>query len=146
MTGFNGEIIDADFIADLIPQKPPFVMVDKLLHFEENKITAGLTVSEDNIFVHHSHFAAAGLIEHMAQTVALYTGYRFFLKKEKAPIGYIGAIKKAEVLKLPQTGADLITTVNVLHDIMDVTLVRASTKCGGREIASSEMKTILAKQ
>ena len=141
---FNKEITDTDFIGKLIPQRPPFVMVDKLLHFEKNKVVGGLTVSEKNIFTQHNYLTAPGLIEHMAQTVALYTGYQYFLKKEKAPTGYIGAIKKAEIFELPSVEKELITTVLILHDIMGVTLVTAETKCDGKLIASSEMKTVLA--
>jgi predicted hotdog family 3-hydroxylacyl-ACP dehydratase len=138
------KITDKDFIGKLIPQKSPFVMVDKLLHFEDKKVVSGLTVSKENIFTENTHFAAPGLIEHMAQTVALYTGYQYFLKKEPAPTGYIGAIKKAEIFELPSLGKELTTTVRVLHDIMDVTMVAIETECDGKIIASSEMKTVLA--
>lgn len=144
MDGFTNKITDQDFIGNLIPQRPPIVMVDKLLHFEDNKVVAGLTVSEANILSRNNQFTAPGLIEHMAQTVALYTGYQFFLKKEPAPVGYIGAIKKAEIHELPAVGSNLTTTVNVLHDIMGVTLVNVETECDGKLIATSEMKTVLA--
>lgn len=144
MDVFTKKITDKDFIGKLIPQKTPFVMVDKLLHFEEGKVIAGLTISEENIFTQKNKFTEPGLIEHMAQSVALYTGYQFFLKKEDAPTGYIGAIKKAEILELPSMGKELVTTVVILHDIMGVTLVTAETECDGKIIASSEMKTVLA--
>ena len=143
---FFKKITDKEFIGKLIPQKPPFVMVDKLLHFEDNKVVAGLTISRENIFTQNNKFTAPGLIEHMAQTVALYTGYRYFLKKEDPPIGYIGAIKKAEIFELPSVEEELITTVIILHDIMGVTLVTAETECNGKVIASSEMKTVLAQK
>ena len=143
---FFKKITDKKLIGNLIPQKPPFVMVDKLLHFEENKVVGGLTISQENIFVQNNKFTAPGLIEHMAQTVALYTGYQYFLKKEEAPIGYIGAIKKAEIFELPNVEEELTTTVIILHDIMGVTLVAAETKCDGKVIASSEMKTVLAQK
>lgn len=138
------KITDKDFVGKLIPQKKPFVMVDKLLHFQVDQVVGGLTISEENIFTQNKKFTAPGLIEHMAQTVALYTGYRYYLRKEAAPIGYIGAIKKAEIFDLPNLGDELITTVTILHDIMGVTLVAAETKCNGKIIASSEMKTVLA--
>jgi predicted hotdog family 3-hydroxylacyl-ACP dehydratase len=118
-------------------------MVDKLLHFEDKKVIAGLTVSEENIFTQNNKFTATGLIEHMAQSVALYTGYQFYLKKEDAPTGYIGAIKKAEIFSLPVLGKELKTTVIILHDIMGVTLVTTQTECDGEIIAASEMKTVL---
>lgn len=140
------KITDSEFITTLIPQKAPFIMVDKLLHFEENSVVAGLKISEENIFTQNNRFTAPGLIEHMAQTVALYTGYKFYLRKESAPIGYIGAIKRAEIVELPEVGKELITTVNILHDIMGITLLTAEIKCDEIIIASSEMKTVLAQK
>lgn len=142
---FTEIITDTEFLGTLIPQRAPFVMVDKLLHFEEKKVVAGLTISEENIFSKNNKFAATGLIEHMAQTVALYTGYQFFLKKEAAPTGYIGAIKSVEIFELPDVGKELKTTVNILHEIMGVTLVTAQTECEGKIVAVSEMKTVLGK-
>ncbi|MET0760331.1 MAG: hypothetical protein ABWZ56_07915 [Flavobacterium sp.] len=137
-------ILDKAFVENLIPQKFPFVMVDKLLMFSENEITAGLTVPENNIFVKDGIFQEAGLIEHMAQSVALYTGYQYFLKREPAPTGYIGAIKTIEILQLPKLGEEIETTVTVLHEFMGVTLVDIAVKLNDTEIACSQMKTVLA--
>ena len=80
----------------------------------------------------------------MAQTIALHTGYDYYLKQKPAPTGYIGAIKKAEIFELPQIDKELTTTVEILHDIMGVTLVQAKVECDGKIIAQSEMKTALA--
>lgn len=138
-------ITDKTFVESLIPQKKPFIMVDKLLFFSEEKVVSGLTVSEENIFSKNNTFTAPGVIEHMAQTVALYTGYQYFLKNLPAPTGYIGAIKKVEVFQLPKISNELVTTVKILHEIMGVTLVQIDTVCDGIVIAKSEMKTVIAK-
>lgn len=141
----TGNIIaDGDFLQSLIPQKNPFVMVDTLTDYTEQYIVSNFTVPANNILVTENHFSAPGLIENMAQTIALHTGYKYFLKKRPAPTGYIGAIKKAEVFKLPKVSQKLTTTVEILHDIMGVTLVQAKVECEGILIASSEMKTALA--
>lgn len=137
-------ILDRDFVGNLIPQKFPFVMVDKVLAFEENFITSGFTVEETNIFTDKGTFQEAGLIEHMAQSVALYTGYQFYLKNEPAPTGYIGAIKSIEIFELPKINDNLTTKVNVLHEFSGVTLVDISVLLNNVEIASGQMKTVLA--
>ncbi|MFS4493077.1 hypothetical protein [Maribacter sp. 2308TA10-17] len=138
------EITDADFLGSLIPQKKPFVMVDKLLHYSEKDIVSGFMISEENIFVKENQFGEPGLIENMAQTIALHTGYKYFLEQKPAPTGYIGAIKKAEIFKLPSVSQELKTSVEILHDIMGVTLIQAVVECDGKVIAKSEMKTALA--
>ncbi|MUH35349.1 hypothetical protein D9O36_05810 [Zobellia amurskyensis] len=137
-------ITDKEFLQNLIPQKPPFVMVGKLLEYSDKKIVSGLIVPEDNIFVFENRFMAPGLIENMAQTVALHTGYKYYLAKKPAPTGYIGAIKKATVNALPFVGQELETTVEILHDIMGITMVSAVVTCEGIVLATSEMKTALA--
>lgn len=146
MEGFNLNITDKEFIISLIPQKPPFVMVDKLFHFEEKRITSGLKVESDNIFVFEGNFTEPGLIENMAQTLALHSGYKFFLRNESPPLGFIGAIKKAEIFKLPKLGDELFTTVEIIHDIMGMTLITAQITCDGNSMAAGEMKTILMVQ
>ena len=137
-------ILDRDFVGNLIPQKFPFVMVDKVLDFGENFITSGFTVEETNIFTENSIFQEAGLIEHMAQSVALYTGYQFFLKQEPAPTGYIGSIKSIEIFQLPKVNDNLITKVNVLQEFAGITLVDISVLLNDVEIARGQMKTVLA--
>ena len=138
-------IIDKETVQSLIPQKAPFVMVDALYVFEENALTAGLTVEEENIFTENGYFTEPGIVEHMAQSVALYTGYQYYLKKEEAPIGYIGSIKDVAIIRLPQINEKLVTGVTVLQEFMGITLVDIITTIGGEEIAKSQMKTVLAK-
>lgn len=131
-------------VRDLIPQKTPFVMIDKMYYFSGDKIVSGFTISEENIFSFNSLFTASGLIENMAQTVALHTGYQYFLKNKPAPTGYIGAIKKVEIMEFPKVNDSLKTTVFIVHEIMGFTIVKSQVECNGKVIATSEMKTVLA--
>lgn len=137
-------IVDKHFVENLIPQKFPFVMVDKLINYRENEIVVGLLVPESNIFVNEAVFQESGLIEHMAQSVALYTGYQFYLKQQPAPVGYIGSIKSIEINQLPKLNEEIETTVTVLQEFMGVTLVDISSRLNGVVIAKGQMKTVLA--
>lgn len=134
-----------ELVEQLIPQKAPFVMVDKLIQFGENTLIAGLTVPKGNIFVEGGKFTEPGIVEHMAQSVALYTGYQYHLKNEPAPTGYIGSIKEVDILELPETGDSIVTEVSVLQEFMGITLVDIITKKNDKTIATSQMKTVLAK-
>ena len=44
-------MITIDNIEMLIPQRPPFVMIDKLLSFSETATITGFSIKADNIFV-----------------------------------------------------------------------------------------------
>jgi predicted hotdog family 3-hydroxylacyl-ACP dehydratase len=132
-------------ISHLIPQKTPFVMVDTLLDFSENNVTSSFKIKEDNLFLKDNILLESGLIENMAQTVALHTGFDFFLKKEVAPTGYIGSIKKVDILKLPSLNDIITTQVSILHEFNGVTMVAVKVfNSENEEIATSEMKTVIA--
>ncbi|MBU2938212.1 hypothetical protein KO494_01545 [Lacinutrix sp. C3R15] len=132
-------------ITHLIPQKKPFVMVDTLLDFSADKIVSSFTILDTNIFVQDNYFLESGIIENLAQTVALHTGYDFFLKGEKAPTGYIGSIKKVEVHQLPKQNETITTQATILHEFMGITMVAVKAfNQNNEEIASAEMKTVIA--
>ncbi|WP_338732091.1 hypothetical protein [Mangrovimonas cancribranchiae] len=134
-------------ISELIPQKTPFVMVDKLVDFSKEFVVASLKITPENIFTKDGVFTEPGLVEHMAQTVALHTGYDYFLKGEEAPTGYIGSIKKIAVYKLPKLDETITTRADILHEFMGVTMVKVSTRnAKNEEIASGEMKTVIANE
>jgi len=141
------EIIDKDFIEKLIPQKAPFVMIDKLLLFEKDKVISGLTITSENIMCNETHFTEGGLIENMAQSIALHRGYRSFIKKggdSKPRTGFIGSIKYATIEKLPEIGSKIQTTVEIVAEIMQVSLVKITVHDEQNSmIATAEMKTII---
>lgn len=132
---------DTDFVQSLIPQRAPFVMVHELSEYSESHLISGFEIKEDNLFVYEGFFQASGLIEHQAQSVALHTGYKYYLLGKDAPTGYIGAIKSFEAEILPKIGDQLVSEVAILNEVMGVTLVDIVTKLNGKVIAKSQMKT-----
>lgn len=132
---------DKDFVESLIPQRFPFVMVHELSEYSENHLLSGFEIKEDNLFIQDGFFQASGLIEHQAQSVALHTGYKYYLLGKDAPTGYIGAIKSFEAEILPKVGDHLKSEVTILNEVMGVTLVDIVTKLNGEVIAKSQMKT-----
>lgn len=134
-------------IAHLIPQKEPFVMVDALLDFSKTSVVSSCKISKDNLFVENSLFLETGLIENMAQTIALHTGYDFFLRGEAAPTGYIGSIKKVDVISLPKVNDSLTTKAIILHEFMGVTMVEVKVyNSKNQVVAFGEMKTVIANE
>jgi predicted hotdog family 3-hydroxylacyl-ACP dehydratase len=145
MNQLKKTITDQNIILKLIPQRAPIIMVDSLLYFDEFKVVSGLTILSRNMFVQDGCLTETGLIEHMAQTVALYTGYHFYIKNIPAPEGYIGAIKDINIKKLPEVNTKLETEVEILQEIMGVTLVKGLTRLNGEIIMTAQMKTVLKK-
>ncbi|MGB6084001.1 hypothetical protein [Moheibacter sp.] len=134
-------------ILNLIPQRPPFVLVDAIYEHSEKEILSGFTVPEDHILVNSKNeLLESGMIEHFAQSIALHQGYNFFLRNEPAPVGYIGSIKNIEIFAVPKVGEEVRTRIRVLQQIMGVTMVSGEVFLNGKLIARGEMRTIVAKE
>lgn len=85
-------------VHELLPQKEPFVMISKLVHFDMSNTKTETLISEENIFVDNGLFSASGLIENIAQTCAARIGYvnKYILKKG-IQIGFIGSIRNLTI-------------------------------------------------
>lgn len=132
-------------IHELLPQREPFVMVDKLVYFDEKTTTTSFLVREDNLFVENGRLNACALAENIAQTCAARLGYvNKYILKRGIQIGFIGAVKDLKVIDTPVVGDVLTTTIHVLEQIMGLTLVTAVIRIGDRVVTTAEMKIALA--
>lgn len=132
-------------IHELLPQREPFVMVDKLVYFDEKTTTTSFLVREDNLFVENDRLNACALAENIAQTCAARLGYvNKYILKRGIQIGFIGAVKDMKVIDTPVVGDVLTTTIHVLEQIMRLTLVTAVIRIGDRVVTTAEMKIALA--
>jgi len=136
-------MINVENIQLLIPQRPPFVMIDKLLSFSETTTTTGLSIRADNIFVENGHFKEPGLVENIAQTAAARAGYVSQTEKKPVLVGYIGAINNLQVFMLPKSGDELITEITIENQIFDVTLISGKITCNGQPVAQCKMKIFI---
>ncbi|HEY4935353.1 MAG TPA: 3-hydroxyacyl-ACP dehydratase [Puia sp.] len=125
---------------ELIPQKPPFVLVDELLYADEKKSCCSFIIREGNIFVSHGYYSTPGMVESMAQTAAAGTGYLFKKENKPVPVGYIGSVQKLEVVDWPLVNEEITMEINLLTNILQVSLVSCMVKYQGKIMASCEMK------
>lgn len=141
MLAFGKEILE------LLPQRPPMVMVDSLESCDARTVVTRLTVRDDNVFLGEKGISTSGLMECMAQTAAARTGW--ILKNNPgaenkiAPIGVIGSIKHFKLHFQPVTGSVLITTVDIEYEIMQATIVRAKVETDGTLAAEAELQIFL---
>ena len=136
------EIKDIDILT-LIPQRRPFVMIDRLLTFDEIESSTDFVIKEDNIFCKDGLFLETGIMENIAQTCAARIGYININNNESVKIGVIGSIKDLIITKLPKVGTTLVTKVKVLSEVFAITLVEAEVYDNDELIAKCEMKISL---
>ena len=128
---------------ELIPQRPPFVMIDKMLSFDMTVTVTQLEVRTDNVFCKDGRLTAEGLMENIAQTCAARMGYINLNKSETVKIGVIGAVNNFEVFRTPKVGELIITTIEVIEEMFQITMVKAEIRCGDETIAQANMKIAL---
>ena len=128
MSPFN----DID-VKDILPQREPFLFVDRLVHYDERETVTVFTVPAEHLLVADGYLTAPGVLENMAQSSA-------------ARIGYIGAIRKFRVHRLPAVGETLTTTIIFREDVFGITLTDAVVRVGTEIIAEASLKTALGEK
>jgi 3-hydroxymyristoyl/3-hydroxydecanoyl-(acyl carrier protein) dehydratase len=130
-------------VLELIPQKPPMVMVDGLMECNAEKTISRLQLEANNIFCQDGFFREPGIIENMAQTAALGSSYAARKAGQQPKTGFIGAIKRLHIFELPKDTDTLQTTVSILHELMNATVIRTEVMVGNKIIAEGEMNIFL---
>jgi len=136
-------IAQGDDILKLIPQRPPIVMVDKLISAVDKTTVSGLFIKPENIFVENGRLQEPGIVENIAQSAALGVGYICQTKNEKVPIGFIGAVSNLKIFSLPEVNSELRTEIQVDYEVFEATLISSKVFCNEELIAQAEMKIFL---
>ncbi len=131
-------------ITEYIPQRPPIVMISRLLEAGEKNIRTGFDIVADNVFVENGRLQAPGLVENIAQTAAARIGYLAKQNNTPVPLGFIGAIQHLEVLELPAAGSSLETEIVIEHEVFNATVVHGAVRQEGRILAQCDMKIFVS--
>ena len=127
-------------ILDLIPQRPPVVMIDKLIQSSHNKTVSGLTIDPGNLFFENGFLSESGLVENIAQTAAAGVGYICKSENRDVPVGFIASIKDLKIDSLPPVGSEITTEVEITNTVMGVSILLGVVKLNDRVIAGCEMR------
>lgn len=131
-------------ISILLPQRAPFIMVDRLVDFDRMHTTTEFLVREDCLFVKNGELETKGMVENVAQTCAARMGYINYIAQKNVKLGYIGAIRHMTFLRCPKVGELLTTSIVVREEVFRMTLVYAEIRVGDEVISTAEMKIALS--
>jgi len=127
-------------IPDLIPQRPPMVMIDMLTRSDERSAGGKLNIKEENIFCQNGKFAEAGMVEFIAQTAAAFTGYNQVKSGMAVKLGFIGSVKNLSVHSLPDAGTVIESEIVVDSEVLGYTIITGRVFQEGRLLAECEMR------
>lgn len=141
----HNKMINNENITEYIPQRPPIVMISRLLEAGEKNIRTELDIAEDNVFVEDGRLMAPGLVENIAQTAAARIGYLAKQQNVPVPLGFIGAIQHLEILGHPAAATTVQTEIIIEHEVFNATVVKGTVKQDGKLLAQCEMKIFVSR-
>jgi predicted hotdog family 3-hydroxylacyl-ACP dehydratase len=128
-------------IKRLLNQRAPILMVDAVYSIKDNECTAGLNIETDNIFVSEGKLTEPGLIEHIAQSASAFVSYKVNGGESAPVLGFIGEVKKFKLVGgLPNVGDNLLTTITIQSEVMNITMFTSETYAGDVLVATCQMK------
>lgn len=128
-------------VLDILPQREPFILIDAMLHYDDNKTTTSFEIKDCSLFLSGDRLTTTGVIENIAQTCAARIGYinKFILKRDISA-GFVAAIKKLEICQWPHIGDVITTDIEVQAEVFDMMRAMAIVRLGGKEIATAECR------
>ena len=135
----------ADYIPDiamLLPQGPPFILVDKLLFSDGTTSRTSFRVTAERPLVDNGRFSEGGLLENIAQTAAAGSGYHALRTGGAVAAGFIISVSNFIITALPGIGDELLTETRVQMRIPDIIVISGEVTCKERVIATCEMKIL----
>ena len=134
-------------IGEILPQREPFLFVDRLVSYDDRETVTSFTVPAEHLLVEDGRLTASGILENMAQSSAARIGYLCkYILHVPVRIGYIGAIRNFRVHRLPAAGETLATTILFREDVFGITLADAVVRVGEEIIAEATLKTALGEK
>ena len=137
-------MLNIEEIQKILPQKFPFLMIDRVLELEPGKkITALKNISINEDFF-SGHFPGRPvmpgvlIIEAMAQAAIIMFYSPEKVSEDKKASYYLGSVK-ARFLHPVSAGDQLKITVEPIKVISGAGLVQARAEVAGKEVASAEL-------
>ncbi|TQV87852.1 hotdog family protein [Aliikangiella coralliicola] len=99
--GEASSIIEQFTVAELIPHSPPMVLLDRIVKYSEQSLSAEIDLHEDSKFfdVGNNGVPAWVGIEYMAQAIALFAGIKAKLKGQPIKLGFLLGTRKYHIDK-----------------------------------------------
>jgi 3-hydroxymyristoyl/3-hydroxydecanoyl-(acyl carrier protein) dehydratase len=134
-------------ILDLIPQRPPMVMINQLISCEGPVATGRLKLLEGNVFIEEGKITESGMIEAMAQTAAARTGLLLRSKSDEnstnIPVGVIGSIRDFQLFFFPAVGQEMKMKIEVMHEFLNASVIKGTVEVNGKLACTAELKIFL---
>jgi len=121
-------------ITELIPQRPPFLFVDKIVERAENKIKTTLKLTGEEDFF-KGHFPGNPIMPGVLLQEALFqTGAALMASKEGAGLGVVTRVQNAKFKNMVRPGDELEMEVELVENLANAYYMKGTTKVAGKTV------------
>jgi 3-hydroxyacyl-[acyl-carrier-protein] dehydratase len=125
-------------ITELIPQRPPFLFVDKIIKIEENKIHTSLTLSGREDFF-KGHFPGNPIMPGVLLQEALFqSGAALMSQREGGGLGVVTRVQNAKFKNLVKPGDTLEMEVELMESLANASFMKGITRVAGKTVLVME--------
>lgn len=121
-------------ITDLIPQRPPFLFVDRIVERSENKILTALKLTGEEDFF-KGHFPGNPIMPGVLLQEALFqSGAALMAGKEGAGLGVVTRVQNAKFKNMVRPGDELMMEVELTESLANAHYMKGTTKVNGKTV------------
>lgn len=121
-------------ILDLIPQRPPFLFVDKIVDRTENSIKTTLKVTGQEDFF-KGHFPGNPIMPGVLLQEALFqTGAALMAGRAGGGLGVVTRVQNAKFKNMVRPGDELHMEVELTESISNAHYMKGTTKVDGKTV------------
>ncbi len=125
---------------DLLPHRPPRVLLDEILGYDETSLRAAVTVSEKSLFLEPEGVPVHVGLEYMAQACGAFAGALARDRGEAVRIGFVlGARQYRAHVPCFRRGERLMVSVAVLYQDQQMGAFSCRIEIGGRLAAEARL-------
>lgn len=121
-------------ITDLIPQRPPFLFVDKVVGRSENKILTSYKVTGEEDFF-KGHFPGNPIMPGVLLQEALFqSGAALMSGMAGAGLGVVTRVQNAKFKNMVRPGDELMMEVELTESLANAHYMKGTTKVNGKTV------------
>ncbi|MFG1591470.1 3-hydroxyacyl-ACP dehydratase FabZ [Halobacteriovorax sp. CON-3] len=125
-------------VKDLIPQREPFLFVDKIVEREGNKIVTSYQVTGDEDFF-KGHFPGNPIMPGVLLQEALFqSGACLMAAGVDGGLGVVAKVSNAKFKNMVRPGDELVMEVELTEQISNAFYFKGKTKVAGKAVLSIE--------
>lgn len=133
-------------IIDVIPQRPPFLFVDKITSLEDKKITTTLHLTGEEDFF-KGHFPGNPIMPGVLLQEALFqTGAALMSTQDGGGLGVVTRVQNAKFKNMVRPGDTLTMEVELTESIANASYMKGTTRVDGKVVLVIEFAVASIKE